>query len=352
MNSTILIVDDDDAGRATLEAILDGQGYNLEMAENGPKALDKASALQPDLILLDVMMPEMDGFEVCRRLRSTPGLAEVPIIILTALDDTSSRLEGIEAGADDFLSKPFNHQEFRSRVRTITRLNRYRTLLEQRDSLREMAQRLVSAQEEERLRISRELHDELGQALTAHLIGLRLLSRDLPMQVPPLRQRLDTLVVDTVETLNKMRQLAEELRPPVLDTLGLSTALESYCNDFSARSRLTLTYESANIPPVSDLIAITLYRFLQESLTNVLKHAQATRVWVELALEDDTVILTVQDNGKGFTKETVGTRGIGLQGLHERLTIAGGKLTIRSTPGRGTVIMASLPLHLKKGELG
>jgi signal transduction histidine kinase len=313
------------------------------MAQDGPAALEQASALKPDLVLLDVMMPGMDGFEVCRRLRSTPGLVEVPIIILTALDDNASRLRGLEAGADDFLSKPIDRQELRARVHTITRLNRYHTLLEQRDSLREMAQRLVSAQEEERLRISRELHDDLGQSLTAHLIGLRILARDLPLQVDPLRRRLDGLIVETVETLNRMRHLAQELRPPMVDTLDLATALESYCNEFSDRSRLPVEYTSEPIPVVSDVIAMTLYRFLQEALTNVLKHADATRVWVEIAMEDNSLLLTVQDNGKGFTKESANRRGIGIQGLHERLTLAGGKLTLRSTPGRGTVITAHLP---------
>ena len=163
MNSTILIVDDNAASREALEAILASENYNLQMAEDGIQALEKADAMHPDLILLDVMMPGMDGFEVCRRLRSMPLLAEIPIILLTALDDTASRLEGIEAGADDFISKPFDRQELRARVRTITRLNRYRTLLEQRESLREMAQRMVTSLEDERMRISRELHDELGQ---------------------------------------------------------------------------------------------------------------------------------------------------------------------------------------------
>ena len=83
----------------------------------------------PDLILLDVMMPGMDGFEVCRSLRADPLLAEVPVVMVTALDDRDSRLQGIEAGADDFVSKPFDRVELRARVRTIARLNRYRQLL-------------------------------------------------------------------------------------------------------------------------------------------------------------------------------------------------------------------------------
>src|SRR5437762_2867893 len=123
--NTILIVDDDPYGRETLAALLGSQGYQLLFAGSGSDALTQAAAQPPDLILLDVMMPKMDGFEVCRRLRADPRLGEVPVIMLTALDDRESRLQGIESGADDFLSKPFDRIELRSRVRTITRLNRY-----------------------------------------------------------------------------------------------------------------------------------------------------------------------------------------------------------------------------------
>ncbi len=130
--SIILIVDDTETGREILEALLQSSTYQLAFASNGPEALLKAEELTPDLILLDVMMPGMDGFEVCRRLRSNPRLAEIPIILVTALDDRQSRLQGIEAGADDFVTKPFDHAELRARVRTITRLNRYRRLLDER----------------------------------------------------------------------------------------------------------------------------------------------------------------------------------------------------------------------------
>jgi DNA-binding response OmpR family regulator len=129
---TILIVDDTPAGRDTLEELLISQDYQLAFASNGPEALTKAAELTPDLILLDVMMPGMDGFEVCRRLRADTHLAEVPVVMVTALDDRDSRLQGLEAGADDFVSKPFDRAELRARVRTITRLNRYRRLLAER----------------------------------------------------------------------------------------------------------------------------------------------------------------------------------------------------------------------------
>ncbi len=127
-DGTILIVDDQLRTRELLRELLTGQGYTLALASNGEEALAQALELTPDVILLDVMMPGMDGFEVCQRLRSEPLLAEVPVIMVTALDDRDSRIRGIQAGADDFVSKPFDQLELLARVRTVTQLNRYRRL--------------------------------------------------------------------------------------------------------------------------------------------------------------------------------------------------------------------------------
>ena len=145
MSSTILIVDDEPAGRHTLESILEGQGYRLEMAGTGLEALKIAGELLPDVILLDVMMPGMDGFEVCRRIRNDPALAEIPIIMLTALDDRQSLLDGLESGADDYITKPYDRFELRARLLGITRLNRYRKLLDDRVHIEEAHLQLLSA---------------------------------------------------------------------------------------------------------------------------------------------------------------------------------------------------------------
>jgi two-component system cell cycle response regulator len=131
--SHLLIVDDEERGREALKIILSSEeNYQLSFATSGEEALKRASELMPDLVLLDVMMPGIDGFEVCKRLRVHPKLAEVPIIMLTAISDRKTRLSGIEAGADDFITKPFERMELLTRVRTITRLNRYRRLLAER----------------------------------------------------------------------------------------------------------------------------------------------------------------------------------------------------------------------------
>ncbi len=342
--STVLIVDDDPTAREALVAILEGEGYELRLAKDGIQALEMLKQLQPDLILLDVMMPAMTGFEVCQRIRATPALAEVPILLLTALDDRDSRLRGIESGADDFLSKPPDRRELVARVRTITRLNRYRTLMEQRENIRLMAERVVAAQEEERQRISRELHDDLGQALTTHLITLRNLQQDLSLPQQTLFERLQSLYDQSYEIFVKIRGIARDLRPPVLDALGLKVAMQTYCTEFTRRTHLPVIFEAdASLPELPDAYNITLYRTLQEALTNVIKHAQASQVWVELSMDDGQVTLTIQDNGVGFGSEKPGSNGIGLAGLRERITIAGGTLTVSSTPKRGTILSAQFP---------
>ena len=132
MGAKLLLVDDDEINLATLEAILGSEDYELHYAGTGIDACRLAEQLSPDLILLDVMMPGMSGLDVCRHLRAQPSIKSVPIILLTSLNDHASRLEGLRAGADDLISKPCAFEELRARVATITRLNRFRVIAEQR----------------------------------------------------------------------------------------------------------------------------------------------------------------------------------------------------------------------------
>jgi putative two-component system response regulator len=143
--TTILIVDDDASARDVLVSILEVDDYQLILAENGVQAIELATAILPDIILLDVMMPGMDGFETCRRIRSEKSIAEVPILFLTALDDRQSLLTGLDVGADDFISKPPDRYELRARLLGISRLNRYRKLLDERQSLDNAHEQLLLA---------------------------------------------------------------------------------------------------------------------------------------------------------------------------------------------------------------
>ena len=145
MTGTVLIVDDESAGRDTLESILDGEAYVLLMATNGAEAIEMARTNQPDIILMDVMMPGMTGFDACRYIRSESDLAEIPIILLTALDDRKSLLTGLDAGADDFITKPFDRYELRARLAGIMRLNRFRKLVQERNNTEEEHKKLQLA---------------------------------------------------------------------------------------------------------------------------------------------------------------------------------------------------------------
>lgn len=131
-SAQILVIDDDKVSRMAMRRLLSRDGHSVREAEDGPQGLAFAREFEPDLVLLDVVMPGMDGFQVCQALRADPALAEVPIVMITSLEDKESRLRGLEAGADDFVSKPYQPEELRARVRTITRLNRYRRLRTER----------------------------------------------------------------------------------------------------------------------------------------------------------------------------------------------------------------------------
>lgn len=143
--SVILIIDDEPIARATLDALLGNEPYQLHFAEDGEQGLAMAASILPDVILLDVMMPKMDGFEVCRAIRATYSLSEVPVLLITALDDRNSRIAGLSAGADDFITKPFDSLELLVRLRGVTRLNRYRRIAEQRRELEQLHEELLVA---------------------------------------------------------------------------------------------------------------------------------------------------------------------------------------------------------------
>ncbi len=217
-----------------------------------------------------------------------------------------------------------------------------------REQLRQLAQQVVSAQEEERRRLSHELHDEAGQVLTALKIGLNLVQADLPTEAQTLHERINEAIALTDMTMERLRTLARNLRPPALDTAGLNPTLEGLCREIARRIQISIEYTGEDLPVLPDMINICLYRFLQEALTNVTKHAQATAVWVKLSASGHTVNLMVKDNGRGFDHQSWLTaesqlKGIGLLGMRERLEVLGGWLEIKSQPGQGTCLIAHLP---------
>ena len=234
----------------------------------------------------------------------------------------------------------------------IQNANLFTELEAQRETLRQVSLRLVNAQEEERRRISRELHDELGQALTALKINLDLARRALPDDAPArLQQSIHEAGSLAVQTLDTARNMSLSLHPAMLDDLGLVAALRWDIDRYEQRTGQTVFLEAAlgevNLQPE---LQITVYRIITESLTNAARHAQASDIWVNLGIENEQVCLTVKDNGIGFDAEkwqdSPGERqSLGLISMQERAELLGGSFTITSSPGQGTTINSRFPLH-------
>ncbi len=216
-------------------------------------------------------------------------------------------------------------------------------LQETNSRLHKLNQQTMTTLEEERRMISRELHDEAGQALTALKMYIELILKGLPPDANTLRQRIGEAVNLSDKTLKEIRRLAQDLRPPALDALGLNFTLEDFCYEFSKRVGLSIRYQGRELPAISGIVRISLYRFLQEALTNIVKHAQASFVQVRLRYSHHQISLVVKDNGRGFVMNQSEIQGMGLVGMRERLTMLGGILSIHSKPGRGTCLMATIP---------
>ena len=219
----------------------------------------------------------------------------------------------------------------------------------QANRLRALSRRLVDAQESERRRIARDLHDDTGQDLSALKISLELSEKELAGVSEETQERLRDAVTMTDETLEKLRTIAHDLRPPVLDTVGLNAALDGLCKSFAHRTRISVVYNGMNCHKFSNTIDICLYRILQEGLANCAKHGHATRVEVELKQADQAIQLSILDNGRGFdpktTRENQVDPGIGLIDMKERLEPFEGNLDIHSKAGTGTLLVASIPLE-------
>jgi signal transduction histidine kinase len=212
--------------------------------------------------------------------------------------------------------------------------------------LRQLTGRLESAKEEERSHISRELHDEFGQTLTAAKINLQMLRQVTPDSA--VAQRLE----DSVNMLDRMiqqaRNIALGLRPPLLDEAGLVAALDHHLEALAGRSGVRIDFDAGavEVPPA---LKVTVFRLVQEAVNNALRHAQATLIRVSLREDAGSLVILVEDDGVGFDREAVAQRAkrgehLGLLGMTERVRSAGGTLVLDSTPGSGSRIEVRLPL--------
>jgi signal transduction histidine kinase len=231
------------------------------------------------------------------------------------------------------------------------------TVTEQRRDLRRLSARLMEAQEKERAHLARELHDEVGQALTAVNINLAEIEKRLGPNVDPLiGKRLGETRALTEQTSERISALALDLRPSLLDDLGLVSTLRWYVSRYSERLGIQVEVEMVDLERrIDPAVETALYRIVQEALTNVARHACATRVRLHLERKVSSVIATIKDNGRGFDpKELTGRhpseRGAGLVGMQERIGLLGGRYHIQSEPGEGTQLSVEIPLRCRDGS--
>jgi signal transduction histidine kinase len=208
--------------------------------------------------------------------------------------------------------------------------------------LQHLTQQVILSQEDERMRISHELFDESGQMLSALNIQLEMIAAALPRELESVRAQLADANQLLKTTLTDLRTMAHDLRPPIIDTLEIEKTIQELCTDFCNRSGMSLTFQADPLPALNDNSRITLYRFTQEVLTNIAKHAQAQTVQVEFRHQDHWVSLSVRDDGVGFDPANSLSTGMGLERLRERLSLVDGQLEIDSHPEKGTCVTATI----------
>jgi signal transduction histidine kinase len=344
----ILLVDDEPKSLYALQQLLSQLGQNLMIAQSGEEALRLALKNDFAVILLDVRMPGIDGFETARLIRSRERSKLTPIIFLTAAaDEMASMFRGYEVGAVDYLMKPVVPEVLKSKVAVFVELHgKSERLRESEDKLRRLAAHLISVREEERAHIAREIHDELGQVLTGLKMEVGWLAKRLTS--PELIEKTDSMGKLIDSTVQTVRKIATGLRPEMLDDMGLIAAVGWQAKEFQKRTGIRCRVK---LPPEVKLdidVSTTMFRIFQEILTNVARHSRATRVDIDLEIGAEHVALEVADNGVGITdNDRSGKKSLGLLGMHERALLFGGDVQIVGTPSHGTRVSVSIPLKGK-----
>lgn len=381
-NIRILVVDDNDALRYSVCRALQGAGYQITEARTGAEALQLA-ADSPDLITLDVHLPDIDGFQVCKRLKSSATTAHIPVLHLSStFTDAEARVQGLEGGADAYLAEPIDRAELIATIAALLRLKSAETeargqaevaesarrelahlnmTLEDKikerteelnianDSLRDLSARLLQARDDEQRRIARELHDGVGQLVIAIKINNSAIAKEMSalsqISVEALQQNEAMLQ----ELHQGIRTISHLLHPPLLDEVGLPVALQWYVEEFSKRSGIRVDLECPEtLERAASEVETAIFRVVQECLGNVHRHSASATAGVRFGVNDGTAHLEVRDQGVGIPQNrqqeirSHGRIGVGLRGIRERIAQLGGNMHIESGD-KGTTIKASLP---------
>ncbi len=378
----ILTVDDNEALRYTLVRSLRDAGYQVIEARTGAEALARAAEL-PDLITLDVNLPDMNGFQVCRKIKADPATNHIPILhVSSTFVDPKSRVQGLEGGADAYLAEPIDRGELVATVGALLRLKKAETTSRQQaqaaekarkelalsnatleirvsartaelrtanESLRELSARLLKMQDDERRRIARDLHDSVGQLLAAICMNMAVIEKETDNLSADAQKAFFENRSFVQQVLQGIRTMSHLLHPPLLDESGLPSALRWYVEEFSQRSGVSVTLEfSPSFERLSSELETAVFRIVQECLGNIHRHSKSPTAEIRIEKNDGSINLAVRDAGGGIPAEKqeqikYGIRtGVGLRGMRERVAQLGGQLKIDSDTN-GTAIAVTLP---------
>jgi two-component system, sensor histidine kinase and response regulator len=309
--------------------------------------------------MLDIKMPDMDGYEVCQLLKENPQTREIPVIFISALDEVFDKVKAFTSGGVDYIQKPFQIEEVLARIEnqlTIRRLQvrlqdqnrQLEQALAQERSLKQQIEEMAAI--EERNRVAREIHDSLGHSLTALNVQMQAVASLLltdPTQAQSFltqAQRLGATAMQEVRDSVRTLRADGQVEKPLAETIS------SLAEEFRQVIGITPTVETCLAQPVTSSMSKAMYRIVQEALTNISKYAQATQVQIRLVMiENDRldgsnrIKLTITDDGQGFNDQQ-STNGFGLQGMQERVAALDGEFHLTTSPGAGCQIQIELPL--------
>jgi signal transduction histidine kinase len=348
----ILMVDDQPGKLLTYEAILAELGENLIKANSGREAMEVLLKNDVAVVLMDVSMPELDGFELADIIRQHPRFEKTAILFISAVHLTDiDRLKGYQRGAVDYISVPIVPELLRAKVSVFAELHRKTRDLEMLNfELRYLSGRLIATQDDERRRLAREMHDGFGQDLIATKMVLDriAMSTDCPEWSKLAAGDAGGVMERVVQQVRSMSHL---LHPPLLDEVGLKSALEWYLDGLAKRSGIEISLEvrPPDFPRFTTEVETTVFRIIQESLTNVFRHSGANRTWVTLSEGENQLLFTVRDNGKGVSDKVMEFRpdriGVGIGGMKQRVKELGGDLQITNA-APGTLVEVVVPAVL------
>jgi len=345
----ILMVDDQPGKLLSYEVILGELGETLVKASSGREALELLLKNDFAVVLMDVSMPEIDGFELADIIREHPRFQKTAIIFISGVHLTDlDRLKGYQRGAVDYISVPVVPEVLRAKVSVFVELHRKSRQLEALNhELGRLSFSLMTTQDEERRRIARELHDGLGQDLTVAKIMLQGIFRGGNST-----ESNDQAIADVFRlmdgSLQQIRNVSYLLHPPLLDEIGLRSALGWYLDGLSKRGDIEITMEldPLEFPRLAPELETTLFRIIQEALTNVFRHSKASKASVTLEKRESEIAATIRDDGLGVSDEIAefrhGSIGVGIGGMRQRIKELGGELLLRNTHP-GTCVEALIP---------